>query len=68
MEAEVKFVPTLLKPARFARLIDASRSKVYEMIAAGQIRSVRLGEGGGLRVPSSELDRLASQATTEQID
>jgi excisionase family DNA binding protein len=58
-----KFIPPLLKPARFARLIDASRSKVYELINSGEVRSVRIG--GELRIPASELDRLTAAATTE---
>jgi len=64
--AEVEFIPQLLKPARFARLIDASRSKVYELIQSGEVRSVKVG--GGLRIPATELHRFESKATTEKID
>jgi len=63
---EVKFRPVLLRPARFARLIDYSRSKIYDMINRGELRAVIIS--GNLRIPATELERLPSQATTEQID
>jgi excisionase family DNA binding protein len=53
----------LLRPAKFARLIDMSRSKVYEMLSAGEIRAVTIG--GVLRIPIDEIDRFKAQAATE---
>jgi len=63
---ELKLTPALLKPARFARLIDASRSTVYELINRGELRAVKVG--GNIRIPATEIQRLAAQATTQQID
>jgi excisionase family DNA binding protein len=56
--------PALLRPAKFARLIDMSRSKVYELIQSGEIRAVTIG--GVLRVPLEELERLKSSPSVEQ--
>jgi len=53
----------LLRPAKFARLIDVSRSKVYEMLSAGEIRAVTVG--GVLRIPLDEIERLKSRAAAE---
>lgn len=40
----------MLRPAEVAEAIGVSRSKAYELIAAGAIPSVRL-DGGSVRVP-----------------
>jgi excisionase family DNA binding protein len=56
--------PVLLRPAKFARLIDMSRSKIYELIQSGEIRAVSIG--GVLRIPVDELDRLKSSPSGEQ--
>jgi excisionase family DNA binding protein len=45
-----------MRPARFAALIDYGRSKVYEMIARGEIRAIRLS--GSWRIPASEIERF----------
>jgi excisionase family DNA binding protein len=50
----------LLKPARFGKLIDASRAVVYRLIEEGTIHAVRVG--GGLRIPASEAKRLEAAA------
>ena len=45
----------LLRPAEVAEALGIGRSKVYELIHAGELPSIRIG--GSIRVP---LDRLAS--------
>ena len=53
----------LLKPTEAAELIGLGRSKTYEMIRAGELPSVRLGNS--VRVPLRELqvwvERLAAR-------
>jgi excisionase family DNA binding protein len=49
-----------VKPVRAAKLLDMSKSKIYEMIQRKQIPSVRLG--GCLRIPMSALDDLVAKA------
>ncbi len=52
--------PLLLRPARAARLLDCSRSKIYDAISKGQITSVRVA--GMLRISIREIERLARQS------
>ena len=49
-----------VKPVRAAKLLDMSKSKVYEMIQRNEIPYVRLG--GCLRIPMSALDDLVAKA------
>jgi excisionase family DNA binding protein len=42
-----------VKPARVAEFLEISRSKTYELIAAGDIPSIRVG--GSIRVPVDAL-------------
>ena len=49
-----------VKPVRAAKLLDMSKSKIYEMIQRNEIPYVRLG--GCLRIPMSALDDLVAQA------
>jgi len=49
----------LLKPARAAQLLDCSRTTIYDLISRGAIRAVRVG--GLLRIPHSEIERLANE-------
>jgi excisionase family DNA binding protein len=42
-----------VKPARVAVFLDISRTKTYELIAAGDIPSIRVG--GSIRVPVDAL-------------
>lgn len=39
----------LLKPVEVAEIVGVGRSKVYELISAGELPSIRLG--GSVRVP-----------------
>jgi excisionase family DNA binding protein len=49
----------LLRPDEAAELIGVGRSKVYEMLATGELPSVRVG--GRLRVPLNELREWVAQ-------
>jgi excisionase family DNA binding protein len=53
-----------VKPVRAAKLLDMSKSKIYEMIQRNQIPFVRLG--GCLRIPMSALDDLVAKASRGQ--
>ena len=48
-----------VKPVRAAKLLDMSKSKIYEMIQRNEIPSVRLG--GCLRIPMSALEDLVAK-------
>jgi excisionase family DNA binding protein len=53
--------------AEAARLLSLSRSTVYELIAIGDIPSVRLGRSRGrgvIRVPAEALHKMIEQRTT----
>lgn len=43
----------------FARAMDVSRAKVYDLMSRGLVRYIMLG--ADRRIPASELDRLASE-------
>jgi excisionase family DNA binding protein len=51
-----------VKPVRAAKLLDMSKSKIYEMIQRNEIPYVRLG--GCLRIPMSALDDLVAKAVS----
>ena len=53
--------PLLLRPTEAAKLLGLSRSTVYEMIAAGELPSVRLGHS--IRVPLGALKMWIDQRT-----
>ena len=53
-----------VKPVRAAKLLDMSKSKIYEMIQRNEIPYVRLG--GCLRIPMSALDDLVAKANSGQ--
>jgi excisionase family DNA binding protein len=53
-----------VKPVRAAKLLDMSKSKIYEMIQRNEIPFVRLG--GCLRIPMSALDDLVVKAMSEK--
>ncbi len=61
MDTQNEFV--FLKPVRAAKLLDMSKSKIYEMIQRNEIPAVRLG--GCLRIPASALDDLVAKAKSE---
>ncbi len=49
----------LVKPSEAAQMIGCSRAKMYELLASGAIKSVRLEGGRLIRVPVSALEALA---------
>ncbi len=55
----------LLRPTEAADAIGVGRSKVYELLASGELPSIRIG--GSIRVPLDKLrdwiDRKASDGT-----
>ena len=53
-----------VEPVRAAKLLDMSKSKIYEMIQRNEIPAVRLG--GCLRIPMSALDDLVARARGEE--
>lgn len=54
----------LLKPAEAADAISTSKTTMYELIASGQIQSVKVGKD--LRVPVTALNAwIARQLTTK---
>jgi excisionase family DNA binding protein len=55
--------PVYMKPVRFAKYLDLGRSKVYDMLARGELRGVKIG--GVWRIPASELDRLQAETINE---
>jgi excisionase family DNA binding protein len=50
-----------LRPARVAEVLEISRSKTYELIAAGDIPSIRLG--ASIRVPVDALREWLARKT-----
>jgi len=44
----------LLKPAEVAQILGIGRSKVYELLACGELPSIRIGRC--IRVPKSSLE------------
>jgi len=63
MDAKPTENPVFLRPAKFARLIDMSRSKIYELVKSGDIRAVMIG--GVLRIPVDEVERLKGLPAVE---
>ncbi len=51
----------MLRPAEFAEAIGIGRSKAYELIARGEIPSVRIG--GSVRIPVDALRDWISRQT-----
>jgi len=50
----------LLRVAEAAELLSISRSSLYQLMASGEVRTVRLGRT--VRIPRGELERLAGGA------
>ena len=51
-------VPRLLRLSEVAQVLGVSRGRVRELVASGDLRSIRLGEQGWHRVPAEDVDRL----------
>jgi excisionase family DNA binding protein len=53
--------PIFLRPVDAARILNVSRSRLYEMLNAGTIPAIRL-EGRTWRIPKAALEKLAAEA------
>jgi excisionase family DNA binding protein len=51
--------PVLLRPSEAANALGVSRSRCYELMAAGELPHVRIG--GSLRIPVAELDQWIAE-------
>ena len=58
--------PLLLAPAEAARALGIGRSKLYELMREGRIRSVRIGTCR--RVPATALDEFVVASTDRDND
>ena len=56
----------LLKPAEAAEVLGIGRSLIYELIARGEIPSIRLGRC--LRVPAESLKQWLREREEERTD
>jgi len=50
-----------LRPIEAARMLAISRTRVYELLNAGQLAGVRIG-GGAWRIPRDAIEKLAQDA------
>jgi len=55
----------LLRPAEAAEVIGVGRSKAYELIASGELPSVRIG--GSVRVPVEKLREWIDRKAAERM-
>ena len=55
--------PLLLTPTEAAAALGIGRSKLYELMRQGRIRSIRIGTGTCRRVPTAALDEFVSAAS-----
>jgi excisionase family DNA binding protein len=51
---------TFMRPVEAAAEFRISKSKIYDMLAKGELPSIRLG--GVLRIPRAAIERLAAEA------
>lgn len=52
----------LLSPNNAARVLDVSRSKIYDLMKCGALGYVQIG--ADRRIPIAEIERIASEGTT----
>ena len=55
--------PLLLRAPEVARLLGLGRSKVFAMVAAGELPVIRIGRS--VRIPRQALERWIRDETTE---
>lgn len=53
----------LYRPEEAARVLAISRSKLYQMLARGELRSIRIGRAA--RIPATELRRWLTERLAE---
>jgi excisionase family DNA binding protein len=56
----------LLRPMEAAEAIGVGRSKVYELLASGELPSIRIG--GSVRVPVGALQRWIDRQLAERTE
>jgi excisionase family DNA binding protein len=56
--------PLLLRPEQAARVLNVSRSKVFELIRCGELRSVK--SGGCRRISAAALREYVTRLETEE--
>ena len=56
----------LLRPVEAAEAIGIGRSKVYELLASGELPSIRIGNS--VRVPIDKLREWIDRKTTERAE
>ena len=57
----------LLKIPEAAAELSIGRSRLYELLAAGELRAVKIGERG-VRVPDSEIDRFIRDRMARAVE
>ena len=62
-EVWLRLEPLLLKAADVGKLLGLGRSKVFAMVAAGQLPAIRIGRS--VRVPREALERWVREQTIE---
>ena len=57
---------TLLRIVDCAEKLGLGRTKIYELIALGELRAVHIGRA--VRIPASEVERFVEKLQAEQCD
>jgi excisionase family DNA binding protein len=57
----------LLRPIEAAKALGCSRTRVYELVHAGDLPHVRLG-GTSIRIPRAAIEKLVRDAMTQNSD
>ena len=65
MSTEIEGQPLLLRATEVAQLLGLGRSKVYEMMNAGELPVTRIG--AAVRVPRDELLKWIKRKTTSAV-
>jgi excisionase family DNA binding protein len=58
--------PLLLRPTEAARLLGISRSKLYELLAAGEIPTIHIGRS--VRIPLVELKAWVNEQLASELN
>ena len=62
---EHTIVPRVMTPHEAATALRVSRPTIYRLVAAGELRHVKLG--AAIRIPSSEVERLLAFAGDGEV-
>jgi excisionase family DNA binding protein len=55
--------PTLLRPPEVAHQLGLGRSKVYQLMATGDLRTVHIGRA--VRIPAAEVEAFVARRLVE---